>query len=80
MELDERIVVVPYDDEWPILFEEQKKRVSPAFADNAVDIQHFGSTAGGSGSGREAGRRHSGRGSHAGTGRRDHGTAGGTRV
>jgi GrpB-like predicted nucleotidyltransferase (UPF0157 family) len=45
MELDERITIVPYDARWPVWSEEEKERLRPAFADNVVDIQHFGSTA-----------------------------------
>ncbi|WP_276356995.1 GrpB family protein [Cohnella caldifontis] len=44
MELDERIRVVPYDEEWTTLFQEEKGHLLKVFGDDAVDIQHFGST------------------------------------
>lgn len=45
MELDERITVVPYDERWPIWFEEEKAGLKSVFAESAVEIEHFGSTA-----------------------------------
>jgi len=38
------IRVVPYDEQWPILFESERALLLNAFEDSAIDIQHFGST------------------------------------
>lgn len=44
MELDERITVVAYDEQWPVWFAAEKEKLLGVFANRAVDIQHFGST------------------------------------
>jgi GrpB-like predicted nucleotidyltransferase (UPF0157 family) len=43
--IDEKIHIVKYDSEWPILFEKEKQKVHSALSDLVIDIQHFGSTA-----------------------------------
>ena len=35
----------PYRDEWPLLFESEKKIIEAAVGDHVSDIQHVGSTA-----------------------------------
>jgi GrpB-like predicted nucleotidyltransferase (UPF0157 family) len=45
MDPDERVTVVPYDEQWPFLFEMEKEKLRRVFVDDAVDIRHFGSTA-----------------------------------
>lgn len=44
MEIDETIRVVPYDEQWAALFQNEKANLLEAFGDDAIDIQHFGST------------------------------------
>ena len=39
------VVVVPYDERWPALFEAEAVRLGHALADMAVRIEHVGSTA-----------------------------------
>jgi GrpB-like predicted nucleotidyltransferase (UPF0157 family) len=41
----EEIVLVPYRDEWPALFLQEKRRLTGLFPDRLLDIEHFGSTA-----------------------------------
>ncbi|HMD35554.1 MAG TPA: GrpB family protein [Vicinamibacterales bacterium] len=38
------VVVVDYDDDWPLQFEERRAAVWPAVADIALRIEHVGST------------------------------------
>jgi GrpB-like predicted nucleotidyltransferase (UPF0157 family) len=40
-----KIEVVPYDANWPAIFEEEKEIISAALDDNCVAIHHIGSTA-----------------------------------
>jgi GrpB-like predicted nucleotidyltransferase (UPF0157 family) len=42
--LHSRIVIVDYDPNWPILFEQQAERIGRALADRALRIDHVGST------------------------------------
>lgn len=44
MGIDETISVVPYDEKWITLFQNEKVNLFKAFEDVAIDIQHFGST------------------------------------
>ncbi|MGG0418730.1 GrpB family protein [Priestia aryabhattai] len=44
MGIDEIISVVPYDKQWTILFQNERVNLFKAFKDDAIDIQHFGST------------------------------------
>ncbi|MBT2770871.1 GrpB family protein [Halomonas sp. ISL-60] len=44
MGIDETIRVVPYDEQWTTLFHNEKVNLLKAFGDDAIDIQHFGST------------------------------------
>jgi GrpB-like predicted nucleotidyltransferase (UPF0157 family) len=39
------IEVVPYDENWPKIFEAEKEMISAALGDNCVMIHHVGSTA-----------------------------------
>ena len=39
------IVLLPYDDAWPLAFESEAARLRSAFGDLFVDLQHIGSTA-----------------------------------
>ena len=39
------IVVVAYDPQWPLLFEQEKERIRAAFPNKALTIEHIGSTA-----------------------------------
>jgi len=40
----ERVVVVPYDDQWPGRFGDLEARIWPAVADLALGVEHVGST------------------------------------
>ncbi|MEQ4485854.1 GrpB family protein [Cohnella silvisoli] len=44
MGIDEIISVVPYDERWTALFQNEKVNLMKAFGEDAIDIQHFGST------------------------------------
>ncbi|WP_256022358.1 GrpB family protein [Paenibacillus kribbensis] len=44
MGIDEIISLVPYDEQWPILFQNEKVNLLKAFGDDVIDIEHFGST------------------------------------
>lgn len=44
MEIDETISVIPYDEKWDTLFQNEKASLLRALGDVAIDIQHFGST------------------------------------
>ena len=39
-----KINIVPYNDEWPLLFETIKKEIQNSIVDNDVIIEHIGST------------------------------------
>ena len=39
-----KINIVPYNDEWPLLFETIKKEIKKSIIDNNVIIEHIGST------------------------------------
>jgi GrpB-like predicted nucleotidyltransferase (UPF0157 family) len=39
-----RIEVVPYNENWPIMFDAEKAVISAALGDNCVEILHVGST------------------------------------
>ncbi|MEW5940023.1 MAG: GrpB family protein, partial [Chloroflexota bacterium] len=39
-----KVVIAPYDPNWPILFEQEKARLEGALGDHVLDIQHIGST------------------------------------
>ena len=41
-----KINIVPYSDEWPLLFETIKKEIKKSINDNEVLIEHIGSTSG----------------------------------
>lgn len=43
-EIDEEIIVVPYQKIWPRLFRVEKNKIKKIFRDKAVQIEHFGST------------------------------------
>jgi GrpB-like predicted nucleotidyltransferase (UPF0157 family) len=42
---NDTVVIVDYDASWPILFEEEQARLTPAIASFAQSIEHIGSTA-----------------------------------
>lgn len=42
--MDDSIVVVDYNFNWPILYEEEKQRLLDAIGEDVLDIQHIGST------------------------------------
>lgn len=44
-DVDEPILVVDYDPEWPLLFETERDRIRGALGSVATSIEHFGSTA-----------------------------------
>jgi len=39
-----KILIAPYDPNWPVLFEQEKARLADALGEHFVDIQHIGST------------------------------------
>ena len=39
-----KINIVPYNAEWPLLFERIKKEIKKSIVDNDVIIEHIGST------------------------------------
>ncbi|MDR1334006.1 MAG: GrpB family protein [Holosporaceae bacterium] len=43
--LTKRIEVVPYDENWPKIFEAEKAMISAVLGDNCIAIHHIGSTA-----------------------------------
>lgn len=43
--IHEELVLVPYDPQWPSLFEAERERLVCLFPSQILDIQHFGSTA-----------------------------------
>lgn len=40
-----KVIVAPYSDRWPALFEQEKARIASALGPDAVEIMHVGSTA-----------------------------------
>jgi GrpB-like predicted nucleotidyltransferase (UPF0157 family) len=38
-------LLVDYDDDWPLLFLEEKRKIAEALGDIAKGIEHYGSTA-----------------------------------
>ncbi|MDF2964015.1 MAG: hypothetical protein K0S39_5750, partial [Paenibacillus sp.] len=44
MGIDEHINVVPYNEQWTVLFEKEKSILTTIFRETALEIQHFGST------------------------------------
>lgn len=44
-DIDEPVVIVPYDGAWPALFDEERRRIAPALGDVITGVEHFGSTA-----------------------------------
>jgi GrpB-like predicted nucleotidyltransferase (UPF0157 family) len=42
---DDTVVIVDYDAQWPLLFEEERARLAPTLATFALTIAHIGSTA-----------------------------------
>lgn len=45
MGVDEPVVIVDYDPEWPRSFDRESRRVVEALDDAVADVQHFGGTA-----------------------------------
>ncbi|QUN11819.1 GrpB family protein [Clostridium sp. C1] len=43
-EHNQTIVLKPYDENWPVLFEREKQRISTILKDKALMIEHIGST------------------------------------
>ena len=43
-EHNQTIVLKPYDENWPVLFEREKQRISAILKDKALMIEHIGST------------------------------------
>ncbi|MEP6756588.1 MAG: GrpB family protein [Chthonomonadales bacterium] len=43
--INEEVALVPYDPQWPTLFEAERERLVGLFPAQLLDIQHFGSTA-----------------------------------
>jgi GrpB-like predicted nucleotidyltransferase (UPF0157 family) len=41
----DRISIVDYDPQWPVRFEDERTRLAEAFGDDAIQIDHIGSTA-----------------------------------
>lgn len=39
-----KIEVVPYNPNWPLVFEEEAAKIREALGDNYIDIHHIGST------------------------------------
>jgi GrpB-like predicted nucleotidyltransferase (UPF0157 family) len=39
-----KVVIAPYNPNWPVLFEQEKARIKDALGVHAVSIQHIGST------------------------------------
>lgn len=44
VEHNQTIVLKPYDENWPVLFEREKQRISTILEDKALMIEHIGST------------------------------------
>ena len=43
-EHNQTIILKPYDENWPVLFEREKQRISTILKDKALMIEHIGST------------------------------------
>ena len=43
--MDEPVLIVPYDPQWPILYEHERESIAGAMRDAILGIEHFGSTA-----------------------------------
>ena len=43
--MDEPVIIVDYDPQWPVLYEEERERIVAAIGNVIDDIQHIGSTA-----------------------------------
>lgn len=41
---NDKIVLMPYTDEWPVLFEREKERIKSCLGPEALEIHHVGST------------------------------------
>ena len=39
-----KVIIAPYDNNWPVLFELEKSRLSDALYEHYISIQHIGST------------------------------------
>ena len=44
IEHNQTILLKPYDDKWPVLFEREKNRISKILKERALTIEHIGST------------------------------------
>ena len=44
IEHNQTILLKPYDDKWPVLFEREKNRISKILKERALMIEHIGST------------------------------------
>lgn len=44
MNIDEPVLIVPYDDQWPKLFEQEKYRLQQALNKQHIEFEHIGST------------------------------------
>jgi len=42
--MEDPILVVDYDADWPLLYEQEKSHIFDAFGNTVADIQHIGST------------------------------------
>jgi GrpB-like predicted nucleotidyltransferase (UPF0157 family) len=43
--MDEPVMIVNYDPQWPVRYEEERERIVAAIGNNIDNIQHIGSTA-----------------------------------
>lgn len=43
--MQEAVVIEPYNEQWPVLYEELRQRLVAKIADSIVRIDHIGSTA-----------------------------------
>jgi GrpB-like predicted nucleotidyltransferase (UPF0157 family) len=44
IDIDEPVHIVPYDDQWPKLFEQEKERLKQALNKQHLEFEHIGST------------------------------------
>lgn len=44
MDIDEPVHIVPYDDQWPKSFEQEKERLKRALNKQYLEFEHIGST------------------------------------
>lgn len=44
LDMPREMIVVPYDSNWPMMYESEKAMLLDIFGDFIMDIQHFGST------------------------------------